>query len=323
MKKIIFILSSLLVIQFIITGVVFWHRNQLEQQQVAKVLFRFKPKQATEIVISNNSAKVQLVRHNHQWILPKLDKLPADQTHISDLLSKLTSLKAAWPIADTQSAQKRFKVATGDYHRHILIKGVNGQILANVYLGNSPAFRQIHLRLSKHPSIYQVKLSAYQTSVSPKSWLNTMLLAAKQPGSIDGSDFKLKRDKDVWQWQGEINSNKQVLSQTKAAQLSQALGGMTVTDVATKPIQGKPQFILRITQNSKPLVYRFWHQNHTYQVARSDYPQHFGLNGAQYKQLAKFSKITLLHKVKLKKALKPQLKHHKIKVSKMTPHLAH
>lgn len=323
MKKIIFILSSLLVIQLIITSVVFWHQHQLEQQQVAKILFHFKPKQATKVIISNSTGQVKLTRQNHQWVLPELDKLPADRTHINNLLSELTSLKAAWPIADTQSAQKRFKVAPHDYHRHLLIKGVDGQILANVYLGDSPAFRQIHLRLAKHHSIYQVRLSAYQISVSPKDWLNTMLLAAKQPDSISGRDFKLKRDKDIWQWQGKMHSAKQVLSQTQAAQLSQALSGLTITGVAPKPIQGKPQLILQITQNTKLLIYRFWHKKQTYQVARSDYSQHFELNAAQYKQLAKFSKKTLLHAMKLPRISKTHIQHHDMsKTSKVVHHLA-
>jgi hypothetical protein len=302
MKKLTLILSGLLVVQLVVTGAIFWHRHQQQQQQVARILFNFKPLQAAQIVIADAKGQVKLTRQGKQWILPDLDHLPAEQSRIQDLLTRLTSLKAAWPVADSTPAQKRFKVAPSDFHRHLTIKDAKGQILANLYLGTAPVFHQRHLRLAQHDAIYQVRLPAYPLPVAAKGWLNTHLIAARQPTSITGNDFRLKREKALWQWQGKLNQQKQSLDQTKATELSQALAGLSVSKIATQPIQGDPQFKLSVTQKAKNLIFRFWHQNKIYQIARSDYPQRFAVSRAQYQQLTKFSAATLLQNVKAKKA---------------------
>jgi len=126
---------------------------------------------------------VRLKRSDGTWQLPEYYHAPADQKRVRQLLEKLHALKRDWPVATTTGAAKRFKVAPDDFERHILL--YNGDnIEAELYVGTSPSFRKVHVRLPDSSEIMAVPFAVFDAGTSPENWLDKQML------KIDAADIK-------------------------------------------------------------------------------------------------------------------------------------
>ena len=57
---------------------------------------------------------------NGKWVLPEYFDFPVSNDKLDDALGKLLQATVGWPVATTQSAAKRFKVAADDFEKRWL-----------------------------------------------------------------------------------------------------------------------------------------------------------------------------------------------------------
>ncbi|CAG9297731.1 DUF4340 domain-containing protein [Celerinatantimonas diazotrophica] len=297
-RKITISLVALLVIQGAVCAGFWIHANHLRQQAQTRSLFKFDNEKVVSLSVQSAKKQLTLTQVNGKWQLPELDNLPADRSRITNLLSQLHQIKVDWPIATSQNAQKRFKVAKDDFKRHIIIK-TKTKTVADFYLGSEPNYHQRNLRRAGDQAIYQVHLATSSLPIDAPQWFDKTLLATSSD-AIKGPSFSLIKHKQIWQ-NGSKNSHlKEVVDQIKAAELADALSNLNVQTVAKIPIKASPERVLNVSSGKHHYRYQLYHQGKRYQISRNDYKQRFVINQGQYTQLLKITANNLFHPVKAK-----------------------
>ena len=171
----------------------------------ASRLLSFEPANVTQLAISGEDGRVQLVRDGEDWRLADgaLDGLPADDVKVSDLLTDLADLDAPWPVATSDDSAERFEVTESNHQRRVLIEDEDGMV-ADVLLGTSPGYRRVHARRSGEREVYSIDFSNYEAPTDPDQWLDKTLLAAQgEVSSVVLQDaWQLVRQDGEWQIDG-------------------------------------------------------------------------------------------------------------------------
>ncbi len=127
-------------------------------------------------IVAGDGGEVLLEKRDGQWRLPGLSGFPADQAAAERLVERLTALDKGWPVATTGSASRRFKVADGAFERKLtLAKG--DETLAVLFVGTSPGFRKVHVRVPGEESIYAVEFSAFEANAEADDWIDKGVLS--------------------------------------------------------------------------------------------------------------------------------------------------
>lgn len=175
------------------------------------------------------------------WRLP--DGQPADGDKVSDVLGKLAGLPASWPVATSAGAAKRFEVTSDDFQRHVVL--VAGKdVVADLYLGTSPGYQQVHARRADDDAVYSVAVSNYQVPVGVDDWLDKTLLQPK--GKVTAVErqggWRLSHGDEGWLL-GDVAAG-----QKAAEDLVRRLTELRVTGEAAAPSDGgKPAEVLAVT----------------------------------------------------------------------------
>ncbi len=121
------------------------------------------------ITIEEADKTLRLERKEGQWQLPKLANAPVSEIKFEQVLGKLNQLKKGWPGATTEDAAMRFKVSDKQFERKLTFyKGET--IVQTLFIGTSPGFRKVHVRIDGDHNIYTVEFSAFELSVKPSDW---------------------------------------------------------------------------------------------------------------------------------------------------------
>ncbi len=126
-----------------------------------------------------DQARVVLRKKDGTWLLPDYFQAPAEQKNVENLLDKLQAMKKTWPVATTPEAARRFKVATDSFERRILLKE-GDKTLAELFVGTSPSFRKVHVRLPDSSEIMNQEFAVYEAPVKPEQWLDKRLTALER-----------------------------------------------------------------------------------------------------------------------------------------------
>ncbi len=208
------------------------------------------------------TAQVEVVRKNGAWTLPGYFDAPASASKVQSLLDRIAKVRRGFPIATTQDALKRFKVAPDTYERHLLVSQ-DGKTLTSLYLGSSPGLRKADARTAADDAVYTVELATYEMPVKASDWLDPELLK-RDPDSLaslaltwpGGAGLALERDsakgdhpKPTWKSEGLPAG--QSLDPTRAEALVQAVSGLRVdgvlgTQVKPEWQQDQPDLTLRL-----------------------------------------------------------------------------
>ena len=287
------ILLSVLALQIILTGAIFYGEHSSASKPTPLALLGVDQSQIDHIIIDDGKGKKAiLAKVNNQWQLPDYHKLPADQNTVKKALQALADIHNSWPVTTTSSSRERFKVGDDNYLIRISL-AEGDKKLKDIYLGTSPGFRQIHVRKQGQDGVYNVKLDSYDYSATDKYWLDHGLL---QPtgsiASIEGPDYSLIKQGDNWQSNDKKNDK---VDNKEVDKLIGALTALNVDDVVEK----KPQtanYVLTVNAADKSFDYHFYAQDKNYLVTRNDYPEVFKISKTD------FDKITGLTKTQLVKA---------------------
>lgn len=143
----------------------------------AAPLFALEPASVVRVVVEGpEDARVVLAREDGHWILPNREQFPADGERITRLLARLADLRPGAPVARTAAAHERFRVASQAFERRLTLERSEGGSLI-LYLGTSPALRQVYARLEGRDEVYLVPLETWDIPTAAADWEDKGLLA--------------------------------------------------------------------------------------------------------------------------------------------------
>jgi len=193
------LLIVLLALQLVIIAVVLLAETGFGEPEQGPFL-AFEPDDVDEIRITGDdeaAETLELRRADVGWRLPS--GLPADGDKIRDVLDKLAGLRSPWPVATSGGAAERFEVTADDHQRHVVLLA-DGDTVADLYLGTSPGYQQVHARRADDDAVYSVGISNYQLPPKSDDWLDKTLLQAE--GEISAIErqgaWQLRRKDESW-----------------------------------------------------------------------------------------------------------------------------
>ena len=229
-------------------------------------LLPMKAEEVTELVITGEThEQVRLIREKDHWLLPDLGGAPADRAAVEGVLAKLEGLRQGFVVASSREAAKRFQVEEDAFLRHLVVRQKDTQV-ANLYLGTSPTYRQVHARKAGSDDIVAVNLAAYELWSTTDQWLDKHLVALDQQeiSAIAFPDISLTRVEEKGEKEGEAvtvwhRADGSQVDQQAVEELFQALTTLSVTsaDVKDRSLADPTlQFTVK-TGNSNALTYTF------------------------------------------------------------------
>lgn len=191
---------------------------------------------------------VVMSKNDGKWLLPDYFEFPVSSDKLEGAAGKLLDATVGWPVATTQSAAKRFKVASDDFEKKVVFSGPNG-MTKTLYLGTSPGFKKIHARTDGDDNIYGINFSAYELAAKPNDWADQQLLHidGEEMSEIEMADVTLERDGDKFVVKS-LTENEQT-NESKASSLQSQLSNLSFLEVLGKI--DKPEY----QQNEPELAY--------------------------------------------------------------------
>ncbi|MBK8014465.1 MAG: DUF4340 domain-containing protein [Deltaproteobacteria bacterium] len=157
------LLIFLLIAQaLIITGMRFGDDRRMTVQSV-EIFDPFDPAKVTRIKISGAPPEkesdppqnqVELAKDGATWGIATADNYPANKTKVEEFLTTLAKLRSRNTVLTKSTFHKKLEVAADKYQRSITITH-DGKPLT-FFVGSSPSFKTVHLRLDGHDDVYLV-----------------------------------------------------------------------------------------------------------------------------------------------------------------------
>ncbi len=180
MEKWIRNLGMLLAAQCLLAVVLFFSGPDLVAVRPDTPLLDIGDVEVDRLVIEGDGGKQVLLQKTAAgWQLPHHHEFPANTAKIEGLLRRLKNLKHGMPVATSDSAIDRFKVAKDGFERRITL-GKGGDDLATVFLGTSPGVRRVHARTAKDEAVFSVDLATHEAPFEAEAWENKEILHIPQ-----------------------------------------------------------------------------------------------------------------------------------------------
>jgi hypothetical protein len=165
-------------------------------------LFGFTPEQVKGVRIESGDGAeaISLVRRDDAWVIENLADLPVQGAKLDQLLDDLGDLKRPLPIATSEAARKRFKVADSAFERRLVIDGEQGPI-GSLLIGDSPGFRRVFARPGEDQAVYDLRIALSDVSPRRDDWIDPGLLRleSEEITRIATNDWTLAKGEDgVW-----------------------------------------------------------------------------------------------------------------------------
>lgn len=196
-------LSILLVLQIVLAAILYFTETDSGAFVSNEKLLDLKFDALDKIVIEEAEKKtLVLQKQNKNWILPGYFDFPVSKEKLDRIVGKIFETSVGWPVATTESAEKRFKVAPDSFERKLAFSTANAS--ETLYLGNSPGFKKIHARIDGENAIYGIPFSAYQASTKPIDWADQSILHVprEEINAIEISGLVIKKAEDKFVMEG-------------------------------------------------------------------------------------------------------------------------
>lgn len=238
--------------------------------------------QADSVVLSSKDGELVLTKQGENWQLGS-SGLPVSQSKLDNLLRDLTALKTGWPVAQSSEAQSRFSVADDKFEQKLALKQ-GDKLLHRLYLGDSPAFRQLYLRTDGDDAIYKAPLNRFELSVDESAWLDKQLLRLPVIEQIAQGDNSLSRQGDNWQLL--LNGESHSADSAAARELVTKLSALSVLKRAAKAPLSSDITELSVRSSTRDYQYQLVKQDDTALIRRNDIDHWFELSQTQFEQLS-------------------------------------
>ncbi len=235
---------------------------------------------ADRLELSSKDGMLTLTKQGDNWQL--MGGLPVSHSKLDNLLRELTALKTGWPVAQSAEAQSRFSVAEHKFEQKLVLKQ-GDNVLHTLYLGDSPAFRQLYVRTDGDKAIYKVALNRFELSVDENAWLDKQLLRLPVVERIAQGDNSLSRQGDNWQL--TLNGESHSADSAAARALVAKLSSLSVLKRADKAPLSSDITELSVRSSARDYQYQLVKQDDTALIRRNDINHWFELSQSQFEQL--------------------------------------
>ena len=165
-----------------------------------------------------------------KWTVPSVKGFPAGKTAVKKLIDKFADIKEDWPVATTDDAASRFKVAKDDYEGKVTFSQ-GDKALATIYIGTAPSFRKRHIRADGNKEIFAAGIEPQDLSLRPKDWIDRSAFTydADEVEKVITDKFTLLRKNGKWEVDGAPSDK--VTNQVKADTAFNTLCGIVFKEV--------------------------------------------------------------------------------------------
>jgi hypothetical protein len=217
--KLIPVLSALLVFQLLLALVLGLSSGVSVSTEEQSTLLPADIAAVDRIKIEDNiKNSVTLQKGAQEWLVSELS-FPATREDVDKLLEFLTAARPGWPVATTDEAAERFKVAPEAYERKLVLYKQE-EAVAELYVGTAAAFRKSHVRLGGEKEIHVGEVNTYEIYSTPTEWINKSILQ-RDPADITTvrlPGLSLQRDEQGLNING-LKSNQQTNTEQAEALL--------------------------------------------------------------------------------------------------------
>ncbi len=200
------ILTAALVIQLLISVLVFWPR-QADSRPGAILLPDLEAEEVISLTLQDNDGqRLTLRKVAGAWVLPEADDYPARESVIMPILEKIATLSSATVVARTAASHIQLQVAEDAFVRRLDLEMEDGA-RHTVYIGSAPRATAAHIRVAGQPETYlTTQLSSWELNVQASHWIDTLYIEIDQADvtevtleNAQGS-FTLVRDEEQDTW---------------------------------------------------------------------------------------------------------------------------
>jgi hypothetical protein len=167
------ILAGVLVVQIILSIVVFWPKSAATSGG-EPVFPDIAPEDVVKLVITDeNGNSVTLRKNEDQWSLPETGDYPVQADKVTPVLEKLLGLNTDRLVTRTEASHKQLQVAEQNFVRRVDIQTVD-ETQHTIYIGSSPRYAATHFRVAGDDATYlSSDISTWELNTSLNSWINT------------------------------------------------------------------------------------------------------------------------------------------------------
>ncbi len=235
------------------------------------------------------------------WLLPDYYDFPVASDKLDGVTDKLFDASVSWPVATTQAATKRFKVADDDFEKKLVVAAQGGKS-NTLYLGTSPGFKKIHARLGDNDNIYAIKFSAYELADKASDWAdqNYLHLDTAEISTIKLPGLELNREGDGFQLKGLAENQQANASQVQI--LVSKLSNLSFQEVLGKTDkpeykQAEPELVYSLSVKKggqRSYTFSKWADKEDYVLKPSDTAYYFKVAKTTVDSLKEFSREKLV-----------------------------
>jgi hypothetical protein len=284
MQKWITFLSGLLVAQLVLAVVINLSGEDYGAFEADEKLLVFDPVAVDGLRIEAEDNSLWLQKTAQGWQLPAAHDFPADSASVQRLLDKLAALEQGWPVATTDSATRRFKVAEAEFQTRITLLAGEATV-AQLYLGTSPGFRKVHVRPAVATAVFAVTFNSWEASTELDDWIDKEILELDDNTlqRIEFPDLVVERQETGMQVQ---DLGEQEKTDTEAVRsLLNRLAGLRIqsllgVEAEAEYRQDAPVLEIKLTpKEGEPMTYRISQPAEAsyYVLKRSDLDYYFKL----------------------------------------------
>lgn len=289
MRRAVPILTLLLVAQLALAAVLYAGGSGSQVRQ-AQPLAEFDPAavDAVEITMGDGTS-LRIERGDQGWRLPAADGFPAKPSKVEQLVNRMNGLGGGLPVARTEGARERFRVAADRFERRITLTA-GDEVVADVLFGEAAGTGYVYARAQGRNVIYEAEFPMWQIKAKESRWYDPSTLAVK-PANVQQlalADFTLRRGDGGEGWQVRSGGTVKDAQRHKAAQLVQNLVRPKITGVArAEPPAGEPdQAYTVVTSGGDEIRFRYFDiEDGGAHLYRSDQPWRYEVAQKQLAQV--------------------------------------
>jgi len=203
-------------------------------------LLEFDPARVERLRIERSGAEALIIeRAEAGWILPAHAGFPAAEAKVAALLERLADLRRRLPVATSNEALTRFKVADADFEGRLVLSA-GDQSLGTLYLGDSAGYRRQYVRAAGDSAVFEVALGPGDAPADPDDWIDRdwLRLDGQDIAGIAFPDFELEREDGAWRL--AKTAADEALEQDEAKRLVRQLANLSFAGVLGT--EAKPEY---------------------------------------------------------------------------------
>lgn len=229
------ILIAVLVVQVVISAVVFWPRAGAGGAGAESLLGEVSADDIVGLTVQDNEGnRLRLTRQADQWVLPDAGDYPVQADRVAPLLDKLAALKSGRLVTQTAASHKRLQVAGDDFMRRIDVETAGGKTYT-LFLGSSPQARATHVRLNGDDNVYlAADLASFDANVQPSGYVDTAYLTLPAADmvslTVQNANGELTLEKDAeGNWQLADLAEGETMDAAAASTLANRISSVRLT----------------------------------------------------------------------------------------------